>query len=77
MSFPPPPPAEKSPEGEGESEDQTEEDEDEEEVSGYYNLRKRQPVIYHFQPVHHVSPDPLTEQTISAMKLSQNVSEAF
>ena len=37
--------------GEGESEDQFEEGEED---GGYYNLRKRQPVIYHFQPVHHV-----------------------
>jgi len=37
-------------EGEGE-----EEEEEEEEEGGYYNLRKRQPVIYHFQPVHEVN----------------------
>ena len=61
MPFPSPlPSTEKSPEGESEDqsedEDDEEEEEEEEEVGGYYNLRKRQPVIYHFQPVHHVSP---------------------
>lgn len=36
-------------EGEEEPSDQTEDE------GGYYNLRKRQPVIYHLKPVHHVS----------------------
>lgn len=39
------------PQGEEGSEEQTED----EDVGGYYNLRKRQPVIYRLKPVHHVS----------------------
>ena len=48
-------------EGQGEeaSGEQTEgeqtEGEQTEDEGGFYNLRKRQPVIYHLKPVHHVS----------------------
>lgn len=57
--------ADKGSEGNGEGEESEEqsgeqsgeptEEEEEEEDGGYYNLRKRQPVLYHFRPVHHVS----------------------
>lgn len=50
--------------GEEASEEQTED----EDVGGYnYNLRKRQPVIYHLKPVHHVSLGICVDQRLARL----------
>ena len=46
---------EKATEGDEEEEGEEEPSDQTEDEGGYYNLRKRQPVIYHLKPVHHVS----------------------